>query len=193
MKKPRVLRGGSWGDYPDYLRAAYRDVNAPDDRYSNDGFRLKLKGATSMETQTININGIPVTFVTIPGQDYAMMETAVTQELWTAVMGDNPAYFNQNPQNPVECISYKDVKKFIKKFNKLLPEGFKADLPTEEEWEYCAKAGTTTAYYWGDTFDPKMANCNSDGPKPVKSYPPNPLGLFEMLGNVWEWTRTKWV
>ena len=84
------------------------------------------------------------------------------------------------------------AKKFVKKVNAQLPEGYKVGLPTEEEWEYCARAGTTTDYYWGNEFDPKMANCNSRGTTPVKTFPPNQFGLYDMLGNVWEWTKSKW-
>ena len=75
-------------------------------------------------------------------------------------------------------------------------------LPTETQWEYACRAGTTTAYWWGDTFDPKRANVNVDGDRdfdgskgattPVKHFAPNPWGLHDMHGNVWEWCEDVW-
>lgn len=64
-------------------------------------------------------------------------------------------------------------------------------LPTEAQWEYAARAGTETTFPWGDTFDPAAANCDAPNGvadlKPVGSYPPNPFGLRDMIGNVWQW------
>ena len=60
-------------------------------------------------------------------------------------------------------------------------------LPTEAEWEYSCRAGTKTGYSFGDAFDPARANVNSKETVTVKAYPPNPWGLYQMHGNVWEW------
>jgi formylglycine-generating enzyme required for sulfatase activity len=74
--------------------------------------------------------------------------------------------------------------------------------PTEVQWEYAARAGTRTAYWWGDEFDETKANADSKGDKPddgskgattpVKRYPPNPWGLYDVHGNVWEWCDDVW-
>lgn len=128
-----------------------------------------------------------------------LAETPCTQALWQAVMGSNPSHFKQGQearQRPVEKVSWDDVQKFLAKLNTLLPEGCEAVLPTEAQWEYACRAGTLTAYSWGDEPDDSRANFDSRGGKywegeeatsPVDRYPPNPWGLRDLHGNVWEW------
>jgi hypothetical protein len=126
-------------------------------------------------------------------------ETPCTQALWQGVMNHNPSQCNEGPeawQRPVEGVSQEDVRIFLEKLQPLLPSGVVVDLPSEAQWEYACRAGTQTAYWWGDEFDPAMANTNHEGSKdkdgkdgtsPVGLYPPNPWGLYDMHGNVWEW------
>ena len=127
-----------------------------------------------------------------------LAETEVTQAQWKAVMGRNPASF-KGDDRPVETVSWYDVQEFIKKLNSRTEKQFR--LPTEAEWEYAARAGTMTVRYWGDGIGKNHANCNGCGSHwdyrrtaPVKSFAPNGFGLFDMLGNVWEWTCSayKW-
>lgn len=119
-------------------------------------------------------------------------ETVVTQELYKAVMGNNPSYFT-GTDLPVEQVSWNDAKKFCRKLNEILrPQGFECDLPTAAEWEYACRAGTTTPYYTGDTITKEQANFLGSKTTPVKSYPPNPWGLYDMAGNVWEWTNSEY-
>ncbi len=80
----------------------------------------------------------------------------VTQEQWTAVMGDNPSEFT-GPKRPVEQVSWEDTQVFLKKLSE--KEGVEYRLPTEAEWEYACRAGTQTQYYWGDTWDDAYAWC----------------------------------
>lgn len=132
-------------------------------------------------------------------EGYWLAETPCTQALWQAVMGYNPSQCNEGSEafeRPLEGVSYEDVQTFLKKLQTILPLGVLADLPSEAQWEYACRAGTQTAYWWGDEFDPAMANTNHEGSKdkagkegtsPVGLYPPNPWGLFDMHGNVWEW------
>lgn len=126
-----------------------------------------------------------------------LAETPCTQALWQAVMGKNPSHFNEGedaPRRPVENVSWDDVTKFLKKLQRLLPLGCEAMLPTESQWEYACRAGTQTAYWWGDEADDTRANWNQQhsGTTPVDRYPPNPWGLYDMHGNVWEWCRDGW-
>ena len=133
-------------------------------------------------------------------EGYWLADTPCTQALWTAVMGGNPSQFQGGPEAtecPVENVSWYDVRNFLQRLAELLPAGCQPTLPTEAQWEYAARAGTTTSYWWGEEFDESKANVDVlidrviDGSKgattPVKQYPPNPWGLRDMHGNVWEW------
>lgn len=121
-----------------------------------------------------------------------LAETPCTQALWQAVMGENPSHFDDGvdaSRRPVEGVSWDDVTEFLKRLQPLLPPGCEAVLPTESQWEYACRAGTQTAYWWGDEADDRRANWDEQhsGTTPVDRYPPNPWGLYDMHGNVWEW------
>jgi formylglycine-generating enzyme required for sulfatase activity/serine/threonine protein kinase len=119
-----------------------------------------------------------------------MAQTECTQAQWVAVMGGNPSGFIGD-NLPVEKVSWNDVRKFITKLNdaKTLPAGWKSALPSEAQWEYACRAGTKTAFSFGDTLDAKQANIGNALGKTgaVASYPANAWGLYDMHGNVWEW------
>jgi len=122
-------------------------------------------------------------------KDFWMARTEVTQQEWTRVMGNNPSFHQKcGPQCPVENVTYLDVEEFLRRLNQLSP-GAPYRLPTEAEWEYACRAGTTTAFSVGNTLTAKQARIDAEnGPVPVKSFTSNPWGLFDMHGNVWEWT-----
>jgi len=131
-----------------------------------------------------------------------MLETQVTQAMWKSVMGNNPSYFKDSDQLPVEQVSWDDCQEYIKALNgmNLAPSGYKFSLPTEAQWEYACRAGTTTAYHFGETLNGDKANCSGNYPygtttkgtflektSVVGSYPKNAWGLSDMHGNVYEW------
>jgi formylglycine-generating enzyme required for sulfatase activity len=122
-------------------------------------------------------------------KDFWMGSTEVTQQQWSKIMGNNPS-FHQNcgAQCPVENVTYFDIQEFLRRLNEL-SSGGTYRLPTEAEWEYACRAGTVTPFAFGDTLTTKQARFDADdGPVPVKSFPANTWGLFDMHGNVWEWT-----
>jgi len=124
--------------------------------------------------------------VTVPHPFYLGIHE-VTQGEWQRVMGANPSHFGGCPQCPVERVSYHDVEAFLQRINdKSGWPGFR--LPTEAEWEYACRAGGTRAYGDTDTIDRTRANYDGTRTTRVGSYAPNQWGLFDMSGNVWEWT-----
>jgi formylglycine-generating enzyme required for sulfatase activity len=108
----------------------------------------------------------------------------------------NPG-FAQDDRHPVVCVNWKEAQDYIAWLNTKSGQHFR--LLTEAEWEYAARAGTTTAYYWGAKAGREQANCDGCGSQwdnkqtsPVGSFPPNPWGLYDMAGNVWQWVQDCW-
>jgi formylglycine-generating enzyme required for sulfatase activity len=113
----------------------------------------------------------------------------------------------EEPRWPATCLSWNDAQAYIRWLNDKvhnLPSarqsrGGPYRLPSEAEWEYAARGGTSTSRWWGDRIGTGNANCNGCGSKwdgqllaPVGSFGPNPFGLYDMLGNVWQWTSDCW-
>jgi formylglycine-generating enzyme required for sulfatase activity len=113
-----------------------------------------------------------------------------------AISWHNPG-FGQTSRDPVVCVSVIDVAQYLDWLNSLLPQGAAAyRLPTEAEWEYAARAGTTTSHPWGDDAGRPGEHANfaqiRNGTVPVGKYQPNAWGLSDMLGNAWQWTMDCW-
>lgn len=147
-------------------------------------------------------------------QPFEMQKTTVTQSQYAQLMGINPSFFSKPeyctktyevrngvpmcPNNPVDSVSYDDVQAFIAKLNDMEKDGYVYRLPTEAEWEYAAKGGTTTAYYFGDDFYGKSGKLDEDygwfdtnydwHTHEVAQKIPNPYDLYDMLGNIAQWT-----
>ena len=106
-------------------------------------------------------------------------------------MGKNPSEF-KGKNLPVERVSWYEAVEFCVALNKKERKAVgKFALPTEAQWEYACRAGTTTAYSWGNNITPQLANYGGSGLKKsveVGSYIANPWGFFDLHGNVWEWT-----
>jgi formylglycine-generating enzyme required for sulfatase activity len=136
-----------------------------------------------------------------------MGQLEVTRAQWERVMGGmerhpgkpNP-FAGGDSQLPVVAVSYRDIQGYFDRLQTLAP-GQRFRLPTEAEWEYACRAGTSTAFHGGPALDASRANIDArfpygkgspgpvlDRPTPVGSYPPNAWGLYDFHGNVWEWT-----
>jgi formylglycine-generating enzyme required for sulfatase activity len=138
----------------------------------------------------------------ILSEGFWLQETEVTQEQWESVMGYNLSNF-KGSQLPVENVSWYDCQDYIDKLNLFYSfSDYRFSLPTEAQWEYACRAGSTTAYNFGSTLNGDNANCNGnysygteakgtylEKTATVGSYPANTWGLYDMHGNVYEWCK----
>jgi formylglycine-generating enzyme required for sulfatase activity len=142
----------------------------------------------------------PAHRVTVAG--FLLGKVEVTQEQWRALMGSNPSYFKDCGDTcPVEQVSWQDVQTYLKKLSEKSGQQYR--LPSEAEWEYAARADTTTAYPWGQQASHEQANYGKEeccvglasgrdkwiNTAPVGSFPANQFGLYDMHGNVAEWVE----
>ncbi len=141
-------------------------------------------------------------------KDFEIGQYEVTQGEWRAVMGANPSKFQKGDRYPVENVSWSDIQSYLQELNRRTGKNYR--LPTEAEWEYAARARTTTPFWTGGCVTTGQANYDGSydgydqsdcGAKigvyrgetmPVGSFKPNPRGLHDTMGNVLEWTCSKY-
>jgi formylglycine-generating enzyme required for sulfatase activity len=152
------------------------------------------KGRTQDESPQHQVN--------VPG--FSMGKFVVTQEQYQQIMGKNPSYFTQKgAKRPVEEVSWNNAVEFCQKLSQKTGREYR--LPSEAEWEYACRAGTTTPFHFGETITTELANYKGTSiyasePKgkhlqrttDLGSFPPNAFGLYDMHGNVWEWCQDDW-
>jgi len=145
-------------------------------------------------------------------QPFFMGKFPVTQEQYQAIMGENPSHF-QGKNKPVECVSWDNAVDFCGRISKRTGKTYR--LPSEAEWEYACRSGTTTQFHFGETITTDLANYrgtdwNYEGTlypgnygngykgeyreqtTDVGNFPANTFGLYDMHGNVWEWCKDNW-
>ena len=177
-----------------------------------------VDAAELVKKETFTVNGVSFDMIEVEGGTYKMGDdnsteadekpahnetiatfqigkTEVTQELWQAVMGANPSNFKGEANLPVEKVSWTDCNTFITKLNQATGKNFR--LPTEAEWEYAARGGNKSqgfTYSGSNTIgDVAWYDGNSSSKThPVAQKQPNELGIYDMSGNVWEWTSDKY-
>jgi formylglycine-generating enzyme required for sulfatase activity len=173
-----------------------------------------LMGSPASESGRSDDEG-PQHQVTVPA--FLMGKFAVTQAQWRSVAGlpkvnrdldPDPSHF-KGANRPVEQVSWEEAVEFCDRLSRKTGKPYR--LPSEAEWEYACRAGTTTPFHFGDTLTPKQAKCKANlgtaligigmnltgvgtGGETAKvgSYPPNDFGLYDMHGNVWEWCADHW-
>ncbi len=221
-----VMRGGAWRGGADGCRSGWRMPSSGYGRYNNWGFRAAITpcGSDNPKELTLDLgDGLTMEFVYIKpgtfimgGEDpkdskwhgtetpkhevtltkgYYMGKYEVTQAQFKKIMGSNPSKASKDPNAPADTISEGDAVAFCDKLSE--KTGQAARLPTEAEWEYACRAGSTTRYFFGD--DPaKLGEYawydKNDGGKshPVGQKKPNPWGLYDILGNVCERVSDKY-
>jgi formylglycine-generating enzyme len=165
----------------DTIKGAKRPVNM----WMGDGRRHNQKEFD--EAKRLALKDRSDGFVVSIDNEYFIGKFEVTQEQWHRVMGDNPSTFkhiDSTANFPVESITWNDAQKFVKRLNKL-EKTKKYRLPTEFEWEYAARAGTENDIPWSEII--AMAQLGKKETQMVGQKKPNAWGLYDMLGNVWEW------
>jgi|ERR687886_582571 formylglycine-generating enzyme required for sulfatase activity/tRNA A-37 threonylcarbamoyl transferase component Bud32 len=162
-----------------------------------------VMGSPTSEAERMENEGPPRTVNISP---FFMGKYPVTQEQYQAVMGNNPSIFQgffKSKQLPVEQVTWDKAVEFCHKLSQKTGKTYR--LPSEAEWEYACRAGTTTPFYFGETITPDLVNYDGNYPygaapkgldrdqtTDVGSFGPNAFGLYDMHGNVWEWCSDKW-
>jgi formylglycine-generating enzyme required for sulfatase activity len=131
---------------------------------------------------------------TLQMKSFSLGKFEVTQTEWVAIMGNNPSE-NEGKNFPVDHVSWEMAQRFVEKLSQLTGKQYR--LPSEAEWEYAARAGTSKEYYDSDEMDSLDAYAwfNANSGKEVHTVgekKPNHFGLYDMYGNVWEWTQDCW-
>ncbi|MDM8547853.1 SUMF1/EgtB/PvdO family nonheme iron enzyme [Candidatus Venteria ishoeyi] len=240
----RVIRGGSWGNTPRFVRSAYRNVNDPSFRSIFVGFRLArtnswpspivpqmvsfAQGVTFMmgseqgdkdekSLHDVTLSPFEIGAYEVTNEEYVRLLNAVKQrgpkgQAWfetktedsrSQITGEAGKYQVEAgyEKHPVVNVSWFGAQAYIEWLNEQTAKDYR--LPTEAEWEYAARGGTKTAYWWGDEASHDYANYGKDeccdglaqgkdqwvGTAPVGSFDANLFGLYDTAGNVYEWTQ----
>ncbi len=205
----RIIRGGGYNVNSVFAKNGVRNNAYPESRYTNLGLRLvhPIFDLKSIEPETVLVEGgtfqmgsnsgeedeKPVHAVTV--SSFKMAKYEVTQSQWKLVMGNNPSQFPNCDECPVENVSFNDIQEYIKRLNSITGKRYR--LPTEAEWEYAARGGSKSmGFQFSGSNDINAVawhNGNSENKVHlIGTKKANELGIYDMSGNVWEWTLDKY-
>ncbi|QTR49974.1 nSTAND1 domain-containing NTPase [Candidatus Thiothrix anitrata] len=209
MLTQQQFRLASWGLLPEPLPEMV-EIPLPEGEFQvgdNDASLAPLLEQNGIPKEQVNM-GIPPVMATLT-EAFALGKYEVTFEqydyyVWSQQGVENSPAYPGNPPNEnargqraVVNVSWDDAQGYLQWLSIKTGDAYR--LPTEAEWEYAARAGTTTGYWWGDEVGQNNANCLGCGSQwdnkfvaPVGSFKPNPFGLYDTAGNVWEWTCSEW-
>ncbi|MBU0655408.1 MAG: SUMF1/EgtB/PvdO family nonheme iron enzyme [Gammaproteobacteria bacterium] len=211
MLTQQKFRLASWGLLPEPLPEMV-DIPLPQGEFQvgdSDANIAPWLEQQGVPKNTINM-GVPPVMATIT-EAFALGKYEVTFEqydyyVWSQQGTENPPAYpgnapneNGRGQRAVVNVSWDDAQGYVQWLNGKYKGRYEYRLPTEVEWEYAARAKTTTPYWWGEDAGKNNANCLNCGSQwdnkfvaPVGSFKPNPFGLYDTAGNVWEWTCSEW-
>jgi formylglycine-generating enzyme required for sulfatase activity len=158
---------------------------------------VTLRGGSFAMGSNEDVSEKPVRQVTV--KPFATAKFPVSVQEWNACAAAKACGFTASGKDdaPVTNVSWSDAKQYVAWLAETTRKPYR--LPSEAEWEYAARGGTQTRYWWGDQFQPGMVNCKncsdipaSDQPVKVGSFKPNPFGLFDMGGSVDQWVEDCW-
>jgi formylglycine-generating enzyme required for sulfatase activity len=159
---------------------------------------VSLPGGTLTMGSNFDPSEAPIHGVSI--KPFAISKAVVTVRAWSQCVAAKACSYvatEENEDAPVSNVSFNDAQQFVAWLAKETRMNFR--LPTEAEWEYAARGGTRTKYWWGDSLQPGMVNCkgcngdqNARQISKVEAYKPNPFGLYDMGGNVAQWVADCW-
>ena len=204
MMKVNTIAWVEWTQHIHFKKREKRNTISLDNNLQLIAIPLPKSGFFMMGSDIGSDNEKPVHKVKL-SQPFLMAQTEITfaqYDAFTLATGGKQAEAEWGREKmPVINVSWQDAKNYIQWINKTYKsplKGLQCRLPSEAEWEYAARAGTTTEYPWGNKIGKNKANCSDCGSQwdkqtaPVASFSANPFGLYDMNGNAWEWVEDRW-
>jgi formylglycine-generating enzyme required for sulfatase activity len=183
-----TIKVGFWGSIVERKKKTAEQISFPLSSRLNLDF-IKVPAGSFMMGSNNCESEKPIHHVSL--STFWMTKYPITQKVYEMVMGSNPSKLpidnlrNEGDNHPVNTVNWNDAMIFCFKLQRQF--GHRFSLPSESQWEYACRAGTTTKFYFGDFLNKNLASYDGRGTMPVGQFPPNDFGLYDMHGNVFEW------